>query len=170
MSRRSNTMNNVLFRSANINNTINKNDFINFSHQNSLNLANTNLNLNRINSNNSKNIQKNNKYKIKFQVEIDDNFKENIQLNISFLINESNILEKKINLTAENNYKYDWMWEIDYNIIKNIDINNEYLIVYVEIVKANSKETFRSSVEKIILGKPVFLKLKNFINFNLTPQ
>ena len=170
MSRRSNTMNNVLFRSANINNTINKNDLINFSHKNSLNLANTNLNLNRINSNNSKNIQKNKKYKIKFQVEIDDNFKENIQLNISFLINESNILEKKINLTAENNYKYDWMWEIDYNIIKNIDINNEYLIVYVEIVKANSKETFRSSVEKIILGKPVFLKLKNFINFNLTPQ
>jgi hypothetical protein len=79
-------------------------------------------------------------------------------------------LHYKSNLTAENNYKDNWIWKINYNLLKNIDINNEYLIVYVEIIKGNSKETFRSNVEKIILGKPVFFQVKNFINFTLIPQ
>ena len=170
--RRCNTMNNGAFRSADINNTMNRGDFQVFSHKNTSNLARTNLNLNRLNSNNinSPNLQKNKKYEIKFQVERNDNIKENIQLNISFLINESNILHYKSNLTAENNYKDNWIWKINYNLLKNIDINNEYLIVYVEIIKGNSKETFRSNVEKIILGKPVFFQVKNFINFTLIPQ
>jgi serine/threonine protein kinase len=118
----------------------------------------------------SKNSQKNEIYKIKFKVEIIDGIKENVQLNIKFIVNTSNILKHKSDLKEENAFKDEWIWEIDSNHLKNIDINDDYLMIFVDIIKGNSKETISANVDKISSGKAIGFKFKNNINFTLVPM
>ena len=135
------------------------------------NLSTNNLNLKKLDLKkvNAQNLQKNKGLKIKFNVERIDNVKENVLLNIKFLVTESNILNHKTNLNTENNFKDEWIWQIDNNIWKNIDINNNYFIVYVEIIKNNLKEVFYKNVETVTLGKPTGFTTKDYINIILIP-
>ena len=135
------------------------------------NLSTNNLNLNKIDSKkiNGQNLQKNKGLKIKFNVERVDKIKENVLLNIKFLVTESNILYHKSNLKTENCFKDEWIWQIDNNIWKNIDINNNYFVVYAEIIKNNLNEVFCKNVETITLGKPTGFTIENYINIILIP-
>ena len=135
------------------------------------NLSTNNLNLNKIDSKkiNGQNFQKNKGLKIKFNVERVDKIKENVLLNIKFLVTESNILYHKSNLKTENCFKDEWIWQIDNNIWKNIDINNNYFVVYAEIIKNNLNEVFCKNVETITLGKPTGFTIENYINIILIP-
>ena len=135
------------------------------------NLSTNNLNLNKIDSKkiNGQNLQKNKGLKIKFNVERVDKNKENVLLNIKFLVTESNILYHKSNLKTENGFKDEWIWQIDNNIWKNIDINNNYFVVYAEIIKNNLNEVFCKNVETITLGKPTGFTIENYINIILIP-
>ena len=135
------------------------------------NLSTNNLNLNKIDSKkiNGQDLQKNKGLKIKFNVERVDKIKENVLLNIKFLVTESNILYHKSNLKTENCFKDEWIWQIDNNIWKNIDINNNYFVVYAEIIKNNLNEVFCKNVETITLGKPTGFTIENYINIILIP-
>ena len=118
----------------------------------------------------SKNLQKSGFNKIKFRVEIIDNIKENVQVNIKFLVNKSNILMHKSDLNEKNGFKDEWTWEIDSNNLKNIDINDDYLMLNADIIKGNLKETISTNVDKISSGKAIGFKVKNNINFTLIPM
>ena len=106
-------------------------------------------------------------YEVKFQVSRTDNKKQNININIDFLVNEKNTLNHEANLKEENSFKDEWTWKFNSNDWKNIDNNNDYFIMSVNINKANSDLKF--NVEKIKLGKPISLFAKKYIKIELTP-
>lgn len=106
-------------------------------------------------------------YEVKFQVSRTDNKKQNININIDFLVNEKNTLNHEANLKEENSFKDEWTWKFNSNDWKNIDNNNENFIMSVNINKANSD--FKFNVEKIKLGKPISLFAKKYIKIELTP-
>ena len=106
-------------------------------------------------------------YEVKFQVSRTDNKKQNININIDFLVNEKNTLNHEANLKEENSFTDEWTWKFNSNDWKNIDNNNENFIMSVNINKANSD--FKFNVEKIKLGKPISLFAKKYIKIELTP-
>lgn len=101
-------------------------------------------------------------YEVNFQISRTDNKKQNININIDFLVNEKNTLNHEANLKEENSFKDEWTWKFNSNDWKNIDNNNDFFIMSVNINKANSDLKF--NVEKIKLGKPISLFAKKYIN------
>ena len=108
-------------------------------------------------------------HKVKFDVQRMDNKKENISFNVSFLVNEKDILNKDVNLNAKNSFHDEWIWEFNNNDWKNIDNNNDNFIMTIKFNDIFSNEYIKHKVESIKLGKQISLKIKNIIKFSLIP-
>ena len=111
--------------------------------------------------------QKKDGYQVHFEVQRIDQKYENVHINISFLVNETNTLIEDVYLTSENGYKKDWIWTFHSNDWRNIDNNNENFIMKIKY--DNSFKHHSYQLERIKLGKPLFFKSNNYIKFTLTP-
>ena len=120
-------------------------------------------------------------FKINFQVKKEDYIKDNINLKISFKINETKSLYKEVKLTMENNFTEDWTCTLNSNEWKNIDNNSENFILIMEtdnIFDYYSKSSIKIDIRKIKTGKKICLKLslltmnnnKSVINFIAFPE
>ena len=120
-------------------------------------------------------------FKINFQVKKEDYIKDNINLKISFKINETKSLYKEVKLTMENNFTEKWTCTLNSNEWKNIDNNSENFILIMEtdnIFENNSKSSIKIDIRKIKTGKKIRLKLslltmnnnKSVINFIAIPE
>ena len=123
---------------------------------------------------------KNCEFKINFQAKKEDNLKDNINLKISFKINETKTLYKEVKLTMDNNYNDEWTFTLNSSEWKNIDNNSENFILIMEtdcFFDNYSKSSIKFDIRKAKTGKKIILKLslltknnnKSVINFNVTP-
>ena len=119
-------------------------------------------------------------YEIKFKFKKEDYIQENINLKISFIINEKKTLYKEVKLTVDNNYSEEWTCILNSNEWKNIDNNSENFILIMEtdnIFENNYKSSIKFDIRKIKTGKKICLKLslltknnnKSVINFKAIP-
>ena len=108
-------------------------------------------------------------HKVKFVVQRIDNKQENINFNVSFLINEQDILYQEVNLKAENSFHDEWIWNFNNNDWKNIDNNNDDFIMTIKFIEPKLNDNFTYKVEMVKLGKQISLTVKNFIKINLVP-
>jgi len=123
---------------------------------------------------------KNCEFKIIFQVKKEDYIKDNINLKISFKVNEAKTLYKEIKLIMDNNYSDEWTCTLNSNEWKNIDNNIENFFITMEsdnIFENSSKSIIKIDIRKVKIGKKISLKLslltinnnKSVINFVATP-
>jgi len=123
---------------------------------------------------------KNCEFKIIFQVKKEDYIKDNINLKISFKVNEAKTLYKEIKLIMDNNYSDEWTCILNSNEWKNIDNNIENFFITMEsdnIFENSSKSIIKIDIRKVKIGKKISLKLslltinnnKSVINFVATP-
>ena len=123
---------------------------------------------------------KNCEFKIIFQVKKEDYIKDNINLKISFKVNEAKTLYKEIKLIMDNNYSDEWTCILNSNEWKNIDNNIENFFITMEsdnIFENSSKPIIKIDIRKVKIGKKISLKLslltinnnKSVINFVATP-
>jgi serine/threonine-protein kinase ULK/ATG1 len=119
-------------------------------------------------------------FKINFQVKKEDYIKDNINLKISFKINETKTLYKEVKLTMENNFTEEWTCTLNSNEWKNIDNNSENFMLIMEtdnIFENSSKSSIKIDLRKIKTGQKIGLKLslltmnnnKSVININAIP-
>ena len=108
-------------------------------------------------------------HKVKFVVQRIDNKQENINFNVSFLINEQDMLYQEVNLKAENSFHDEWIWNFNNNDWKNIDNNNDDFIMTIKFIEPKLNDNFTYKVEMVKLGKQISLTVKNFIKINLVP-
>ena len=108
-------------------------------------------------------------HKVKFVVQRIDNKQGNINFNVSFLVNEQDILYQNVNLKAENASLYEWIWDFNNNDWKNIDNNNDDFIMTIKFNEPKLNDNLIYKVEMIKLGKQISLVVKDFIKINLIP-
>ena len=118
-------------------------------------------------------------FKIIFQIKKIDQKKENINLNISFVVNPLKILKKIVELKNEKKYYDEWAWILNSKEWKNIDVNNESFILCIEINNNMNKsipnKIIKVDISKIKGGKgitfnqPLHTIDKEIINIKVTP-
>ena len=123
-------------------------------------------------------------FEIKFKFKKEDYIQEDINLKISFIVNEKKTLYKEVKLAMENNFSDEWTCLLDYNEWKNIDSNSDNFILVMDtdnIFDKYSKSSIKVDIRKIKTGKKLSLNLSvltknnnksviNFIAFPVIPE
>ena len=114
-------------------------------------------------------IDKLDKYQVKFEVKRNDNKKENLFLNIVFLVKENDTRQHDVLLKEENGFYDEWIWGFHSNDWKNIDNNNETFIMTILFNESGINDNLSFNLEKLKLGQPISFIVKKYIKFKLIP-
>ena len=114
-------------------------------------------------------IDKLDKYQVKFEVKRNDNKKENLFLNIVFLVKENDTRQHDVLLKEENGFYDEWIWGFHSNDWKNIDNNNETFIMTILFNESGVNDNLSFNLEKLKLGQPISFVVKKYIKFKLIP-
>ena len=109
------------------------------------------------------------KYQVKFEVKRIDNKKENVFLNIVFLVKENETRQHDVILKEGNGFYDEWIWKFHSNEWKNIDNNNETFIMTILFNEYGDNDNLSFNLESLKLGHPISFVVKKYINFKLIP-